>query len=381
MVSRMSICFRRCLLVACATMTLAGCGNRETKEALQRVTILTNLKQYEDANDVLVQALRAREAQIKGPDAPVDSDAAEALGKKVQADSEILKMERAQIPLYLRMNKPDQASSVYADILAGNPGDTVAYDELKDGDPLIRTGAAIVLGASRRPESIGALINTLKDSDKNVRRAAVAALGQIKDPTTVPPLIDELKDSFWFARSEAADALGREGDVRAIAPLLDLVADPDENAESSAESSLVLLCRVPKAPADPFANRLNDPNPKIVRISAICLAVLKDPRAIPTLLKYIASNDLPTRLNAVKALGETGDASVIPTLRQTLKDPNVDMRGWSVIGLDKLKDQGSVADLRAIAANDQEAPSVRAAAQGAISHITGEPMPAAANNP
>jgi HEAT repeat protein len=362
-------------------MTLAGCGNRETKEALQRVTILANLKQYEDANDVLVQALRAREAQIKGPDAPADSDAAEALAKKVQADSEILKMERAQIPLYLKMSKPDQASAVYADILAGNPSDTVAYDELKDGDPVIRAGAAIVLGASRRPESIGPLINTLKDSDKNVRRAAVAALGQIKDPTTVPPLIDELKDSFWFARSEAADALGREGDVRAIAPLLDLVADPDENAESSAESSLVLLSRVPKAPADPFANRLNDPNPKIVRISAICLAVLKDPRAIPTLLKYIASNDLPTRLNAVKALGETGDASVIPTLRQTLKDPNVDMRGWSVIGLDKLKDQGSVADLRAIAANDREAPSVRAAAQGAISHITGEPMPAAANNP
>jgi HEAT repeat protein len=133
----------------------------------------------------------------------------------------------------------------------------------------------------------------------------------------------------------------------------------------------LFLSKGPNAPAPPddFANRLNDPNPKVVVISAVCLAILKDPRAIPVLLKMLASPDLTTRLIAVKGLGEAGDPSVIPTLRQTLKDPDVNMRGWSIIGLGHLKDAGSLTDLRAIAADASEPSSIKAAAEAAINHI------------
>ena len=87
------------------------------------------------------------------------------------------------------------------------------------------------------------------------------------------------------------------------------------------------------------------------------------------LLKLVTSPDLTTRLDAVKGLGEAGDPSVIPTLRQTLKDPDVNMRGWSIIGLGNLKDQGSLTDLRAIAADAGQPPSIKAAAEAAIKHI------------
>ncbi len=360
-------------MVVCAAMAVTGCGNRETKEALQRATSLADQKQYQDAKDVLVEALRAREAKIRA-DAPAPSDqtAADTLTKKVQVDSEILKLERAQIPIYLHLGRADLASAVYADILVGNPGDTVVYDTLHDSDPAVRTGAVRVLGLTGDPASIDTLVGCTRDTEKEVRRAAVAALGQIKDARVVDPLIAALKDSYWFVRSDAADALGRRGDARAIPPLLDLVADPDSTTESSAENALLLLCKAPGASTDVFAARLTDPNTKIVRISAVCLAILKDTRSIPILTQMTTSDDVQTRLNAVKALGQTGDASVIPTLRQTLKDPDVNMRGWSIIGLGNLKDQGSVAALRVIAANPQEPATIRNAATAAVGHITGE---------
>ena len=366
--------YLRCtLLVTCAALTLTGCGSRETKEALQKATDLENQKQYQDANDILVNALRAREAKVRGDaSGPNDQKEKDALILKVQSDSEILKMERAQISIYLYLDRADLASAVYTDILAGNPGDRVVYDALQSKDVKVRAGAARVLALAGKIDAIPALIQTTKDSDQDVRRAAVTALGSIKDPQTVPPLIDTLKDSYWFVRSEAANALGWQKDLRAIKPLLDTVADSDATVESSTETALLLLCTVPKASADEFVSRLNDPNPKIATISAVCLAVLKDIRATPFLLKLTASPDAQTRLHAVKALGELGDPSAIPTLRQTLKDSDINVRGWSIIGLGKLKDQSSVTDLNAIAANDKEPADIRAAATASVQHITGQ---------
>ena len=134
-----------------------------------------------------------------------------------------------------------------------------------------------------------------------------------------------------------------------------------------------------KAPASPddFAAHLTDANPKIVLISAVCLAIMKDQRSVPVLLKLFESTDGTTRLDALKGMGEAGDPSVIPTLRQTLqsemqKTPeqrDVNMEGWSIIGLGSLKDEGSVPDLRTIVADPNQPATVKAAAQGAIDHI------------
>jgi HEAT repeat protein len=370
----MNKCFWRLVLAAGTAVILAGCGNKETKEALGKAAALEDQKQYQDANNILVDALQARETKIRADaGTPADQAAADALSKKVEADLEILKMERAQIPLYLHMERADMASAVYADILSGNPGDSVVYDTLRDKDPEIRTGAVRILGLTGKPDAIDALTGATKDQDQDVRRAAIVALGTIKDPRTVGPLIDALKDSYWDARSEAANALGQERDGRAVEPLLNAVTDSDSTVESSAETALLFLSTgpgTPAAPPDDFASRLNDPNPKLVLISAVCLAILQDPRSVPVLLKLVSSPDLTTRLDAVKGLGEAGDPSVIPMLRQTLKDPDVNMRGWSIIGLGNLKDEGSLDDLRAIAADPNEPPSIKAAAEAAINHIS-----------
>jgi HEAT repeat protein len=375
MISHMNKSVWRLALVIGTAVILAGCGNKETTEALFKATALNKEQQYHDANNVLVDALQTREAKIRADaGTPADSAAADALRLKVQSDPEILKMERAQIPLYLHLERPDMASAVYADILSGNPGDSVVYDTLHDSDPVIRAGAVRILGLVGKPDAIDALAGAAKDSDQDVRRAAVAALGSIKDPKAVPILIASLKDSYWFARSEAATALGQENDGRATKPLLDAVTDPDNTVQTAAESSLVFLSKQSPSPlsADDLASRLNDPSPKIVLVSAICLALLKDTRSIPILEKLVDDTDPIARLDAVKGLGETGDPSVIPILRKTLKSSDINMQGWSIIGLGNLKDQGSMADLQAIASDNAEPDTIRAAATAAVNKITGK---------
>ncbi len=378
MTGHMKRCFRRSVLVGALALSLAGCSNRATHEALQKAQALEDQQQYQSADDVLVEALRAREIQLRKNLS--DQLGVDALTKKVQADPEILKMERAQIPIYLHLQRPDLASAVYSDILGGDPNDTVVFETLKDHDAAIRTGAVRVIGLAGQPGAIDALIGATKDSDKDVRRAAAAALGTIKDPKTVPPLIDALHDSYWFVRSDAADSLGREHDPRAVKPLLDTVADTDSSVENSAENALALLASEKAAQADDFAARLNDPDAKIANIAAVCLALQKDARAIPFLLKMASSTDTATRLQAVKALGETGDPSVIPTLRGMLNDSEINVRGWGIIGLGKLKDTDSVPALKAIAANPKESPNIQAAATAAVNHITDTPTPAASDS-
>jgi HEAT repeat protein len=382
MARHMKSCFRRGVMLVIFTAALAGCGNRETNQALEGAKALSDQKQYQDADDVLVHALQAREAKIRAnlPQA-ADEAGVNDQTRKVQADPEILKMERAQVPIYLHLERADLASAVYTDILSGNPGDDVVFKSLKDPDPAVRSGAVRVLSLAGQPNAIGPLAGATKDSDRDVRRAAVAALGTIKDPGAVPPLIDALKDSYWFVRSDAANALGGENDNRAVEPLLETIGDSDKTVQSSAENSLVLLATSKAISNDAFAAHLQDSNPKVVMVAAVCLAIKKDSRAVPVLLKLATSPDVEVRLHAVKALGETGDPSVPPTLRQLLHDPDINVRGWSIIGLGKLRDNSALPELRTIIADPAESQNIQAAATAAVNHILGvpeTPTPAAA---
>jgi HEAT repeat protein len=352
---------------------LTACSTRETKEAIAKADGLAAQQHYDEANTVLIDALRAREEKIRGDgDLPQDATAAAALRKKIQSDSEILKMERAQLPLYLHLDEADRAAAVFADIAAGHPGDRALFDLLDDKDPKIRTGVVRTLGLVATPTSVEPLAKASTDTDEDVRGEAVSSLGMIEDPETVKPLIHALNDSYWYVRSQAADALAREKDPSAIAPLLDTVSDPDKTVAGSAENALVNLCQLPGMTPDTFAVHLDDANPKIASISAICLAVMHDPRATPILIKMASSTDSDTRLHAVKGLGETGDPTVIPILRQTLHDPEVNVRGWSIIGLGNLKDTGSVEAMRAMSADPNETEHIREFASQTADHLASQ---------
>jgi HEAT repeat protein len=371
------------LVLACPLLLLAGCSSPETKQALTKANDLSAQQKYDDANVVLIDALRAREAKIRSgeEDPGTDPDKIAALAKKVQSDPEILRMERAQLPLYLHLDLPNQAAAVDNDILVGAPTDDSLAQLLQDKDSKVRINVVRTLGLVGGPTVVDPLITAAKDVDEDVRSEAISSLGLVKDPKAVPVLIHALNDSYWFVRSQAADALEREKDPSAIEPLLDTVSDPDANVEGSAENALANLCQLPGVSPDIFAKHLDDANAKIAIISTVCLAVMKDKRATPILIQKASSPDTWTRLHAVQGLGETGDPAVIPTLRTTLKDPEVNVRGWSIIGLDNLKDTGSIDALRALADDPSQTPHIRQYANLAVSHLTALNAAAATSAP
>jgi len=367
-------------LMACAAMTLAACGNKETKEALDKSSDLEKQQQFADANTVLVDALQAREAKLKATAGnPTDQAVLEALKKKVQSDSEILKLERAWVSLYLKWNRTDMAASVYGDILAGDPGDASMGTFLNDPDKDIRKRAVEVLGLAADPKSpnlgktISTLTTALKDSDATVRAAAIDALGATKDPGVLPSVMDQLKDSDWNVRFEVVDALSQIHDERVVAPLLDAAGDSDKTVRDSAHDNLESIASAPDtfAKPDDFAPRLNDANPAIAMSAAECLGLMRDPRAVPVLMKLINSSDPDVKLNAVKGLGEAGDRGALPALRQLLNDPDLNMRGWGIIGLGKLKDEDSLIDLEHIATDETQPASIRQAAAASVEEIRG----------
>jgi HEAT repeat protein len=369
--------FRRLALAACGAMALAGCGNKETRQALDKASDLEKQQQFADANAVLVDALQAREAKIRAAaGSSADSD---ALKQKVESDSEILKLERAWVGLYLHWERIDRAASVYGDILTGDPGDTSITDFLGDPDKDIRARAVQVLGLVADPKSpnlgriIDALVSAAKDSDAGVRAAAVDALGATKDPRAFDAIVGKLSDSDWNVRFEVVDALSRLRDERVIAPLLTAAGDADAAVRDSAHENLETIVSGDDtfAKPDDFAGRLEDPNPYVVMSAAECLGLLRDKRAVPVLMKLLSSNNPDARLDAVKALGEAGDRSALPALRQMLNDPDPNLRGWSIIGLGKLKDGDSIIDLEHIATDDTQPAKIRDAAAASVDEIKG----------
>jgi HEAT repeat protein len=370
--------FWRVALIASSAMVLAACGNKETKAALDKSTELENQKQYSDANDILIRALQAREAEIRAAAGnSSDPTATDALIKKVKADSEILKMERKQVVIYLRWDRADLASAVYTDVLTGAPDDTSIYDLLHDPDTDVRRHAVEVLGLVADPKSpnlgktIDALVVATKDADAKVRAAAVDALGATKDPRALQPIADKLKDTDWDVRFEAVNALSELHDERAVAPLLDATGDSEKTVRESAHENLetIVSGQATLAKPDDFAPRLNDPNPYVSMTAAECMGLLRDARAVPVLLTLVTSKDLDVRVNAIKGLGESGDRSTLPILRQMLNDPDLNMRGWSIIGLGKLKDEDSLMDLEHIATDDTQPSAIREAAAASADEI------------
>ena len=110
-------------------------------------------------------------------------------------------------------------------------------DALKDGDPVIRSWAAGVLGGMGAP-AVKPLIAALKDADRYVRGGAAIALGFIKDPRSVEPLIAALKDRDTTVRRNAAVALGQARDPRSVEPLIAALKDRDARVRKNAAGAL-----------------------------------------------------------------------------------------------------------------------------------------------
>ncbi|HWE04146.1 MAG TPA: HEAT repeat domain-containing protein [Tepidisphaeraceae bacterium] len=163
---------------------------------------------------------------------------------------------------------------------------------------------------SDRTATVAAAIAALHSDDADAARDAASTLGLLGDRSAVEPLVQVLDNSCGFfhsvVRAAAAESLGALGDARALEPLLGALTDPI--AEVSSES---------------------------IR----ALATLGNPEAIDALSDVVRNRA----------------GFFLPVARQA-----------AVLGLAKLGGDRALETLRAVAADDYEDSTIRAAAENAL---------------
>jgi HEAT repeat protein len=110
--------------------------------------------------------------------------------------------------------------------------------DLADGNRLVRTRAALALGALGDARAVDALVEVLDDDDPEVRTSAALTLGEFRDPRAVDGLIEAMDHTDPKLRLEAAEQLGNIGDPRAIRALAVAAHDTDRDVAMQAIEAL-----------------------------------------------------------------------------------------------------------------------------------------------
>jgi len=248
--------------------------------------------------------------------------------------------------------------------------DTVAEQiaALKDEDWAIREEAATMLGTLRDPRAIVPLVSVLRDGDRAVRDAAIGALLAIGEPAVttlgvclsdpaltvqesassvlatiadarvLAPLVKALASPDWIVRMHAAKALGRIKDPGAVAPLVPLLQD---SVKAVREETSTALAAIGEAALSSLLGALTHAE-WLVRLHAVeALGKARSPETVDPLLSVLFNDpDRAVREDAVRALGQIGDARAVEYLVTAMKEPG--LRPLAVEALGRIGDRRAV---------------------------------------
>ncbi|MFO0681672.1 MAG: HEAT repeat domain-containing protein [Sandaracinus sp.] len=181
----------------------------------------------------------------------------------------------------------------------------------------VRAAAGQALGRLAARDAVPDLVRALRDPVVDVRVVAAAAIWRLPDPAAVPALVELLADADHTARDQAALALGVIRDTRATTPLSGLLHDPDATVRLDVVRSLGRIRdRAALEPLETFVRESRDAEERAEGINAI--AALEAPERMDALGRLLDHTDRGVRQHAAEALGQVGDALVLPTLRHRL---------------------------------------------------------------
>lgn len=179
----------------------------------------------------------------------------------------------------------------------------------------VRASAGRAIGRLGTRDAVPDLVRALRDERVDVRVVAAAAIWRLPDPAAVPALLDLLSDPDPSARQWATLALGVIRDTRAVAPLTALLADPEASVRLDVIRSLGRIrSEGVLAPLSSFAS--DEDHATDERVEAVgAIAGLEGPPRIDALVRLLDAGDRPVREQVIDALGQIGDALVVPALR------------------------------------------------------------------
>jgi len=239
---------------------------------------------------------------------------------------------------------------------------------LKDEDWAIREEAATMLGTLRDPRAVAPLVSVLRDGDRAVRDAAISALLAIGEPAMMPlgaclsdpaltvqelassvlatiadarvlaPLVKALASPDWIVRMHAAKALGRIKDPGAVAPLVPLLQD---KVKAVREETSTALAVIGEAALSSLLTALTHTE-WLVRLHAVeALGKTRSPEAVDPLLSVLLNDrDRAVREDAVRALGQIGDARAVEFLVTATKEQG--LRPLAIEALGRIGDRCAV---------------------------------------
>jgi HEAT repeat protein/cyclophilin family peptidyl-prolyl cis-trans isomerase len=262
-----------------------------------------------------------------------------------------------------------------------------------DGDPSVRSRAAMALGRIGDTAAADALVRMLKDKSPEVRSSAAFALGLIGSPSATKALIRRLTDKSPEVKVAAAEALGKIGARDAVKRLSRLLGSSDEElsrqaalslaaiGDSTALSSLwkaassdddglrwrVAYCleKIPhESSLDVLTDLARDGEWLVRNFATRALGEIPSEGSFELLAELVEDEDWHVRANAARALGSFNDEQAVIVLTSALADESFHVKISACAALGRLRFEMATDFLRN-AIFDKSA-SVRAAAASAM---------------
>lgn len=234
-------------------------------------------------------------------------------------------------------------------------------------DPLIRAGAAAVIGRLQVTSAADALIRAINDSQAPVRYAAMRALGEIRATTAVEALTQQFN---YYGKGEGAwsalDALARIGHASSVALFKQRVADRDAYLRRAAAEGLGRAGDTSEVTTFEIGAG-NDQSPMVRAAMAFALQktgrnylsrlvdFLNSDKMVPQIEGYllelgpsIVGELLPRlqepepsiRARVADVLGALGDPAALPALQAAAQDRNRDAAEAARRAIERIKVRG-----------------------------------------
>ena len=324
----------------------AGCASKaddwiqilEHPNAADRARAAIQIGEIGDRRAVpaLIQTLRDRDAQVR-------LAASEALGK--------LGDRQAVDSLIAIVHDPNVMVGLTVVEALGNIGGEKAVETLlriaQEREGPLSLGAIQSLGTAGGDRSVKALTTALTDRARDVRWVAALTLAHLKNQQAMAPLIEALPQADRELRRVMVWALN--------------TIDPSWRTSAPAEEAINRLIDGLKTP--------NQSRYQVVQVLSEMDAEWKT-RAGATrdfFVSQLETGDLIARMQAVEALGQIGDARVIPSLLKALKDPNIQVQYIAIRALGELRDKRAVEPL--VKALEHRDPGIVSAAALALGEL------------
>ncbi|NNE43139.1 MAG: hypothetical protein HKN12_02935, partial [Gemmatimonadetes bacterium] len=187
-----------------------------------------------------------------------------------------------------------------------------------------RAAAAEILGWTRSPRAVSALLATALDTvgePPPVRQVALRSLERIHHPDAAPEMIAALETAETWFLPRAAGVLARIGEG-AVEPLIRELSDRNRPASSRRWAAQILGEIGDRRAVATLQEALGDVDPELRARAAKALGRLRDPASVKALLQRLVNDPSSfVRTSVASALGQLPTRETVEFLARSLSDP------------------------------------------------------------